>query len=233
MDSVRRRALEKFQVKLGVQFKDLELLNVALTHSSYSKEFEGVPNYERLEFLGDAVLELASSTYLYKNFPKLSEGELTVTRANIVCGSTLSKLSAKLGIGDMLLMNYSEESGGGRHRASNLEDAFESVIGAIYLDCGWEIAKDYVWRQLAPEFENVKTGNFLPNYKSDLQELIQQTGSNTIEYFEISESGPDHMKTFECGVKIDGKVYGKVVGKTKKIAEQVAAGEALKVISGK
>ena len=148
----------------------------------------------------------------------------------MVCGATLSKLSGKLGIGDVLLMSYSEESGGGRKRASNLEDAFEAVIGAIYLDCGWEVAKDYVWRQLAPEFENIKIGNLLPNYKSELQELVQQTGNNVIEYFEISESGPDHMKTFLCGVKINGKIYGKGTGKTKKIAEQVAAGEALKIL---
>lgn len=234
MDSARRRALEKFQVKLGVHFKNLELLDVALTHSSYTKEFEGVPNYERMEFLGDAVLEMASSIYLYQNFKNLSEGELTVTRANIVRGTTLSKLAANLGIGDMLRLSYSEESIGGRERASNLEDAFEAVIAAIYLDAGWEVAKDYVWRQLAPEFENVKVGNFTPNYKSELQELIQhESNGSKIEYIELSSSGPDHMKTFECAVKIDDEILGTGIGKSKKIAEQIAAGEALKILYAK
>ena len=232
IDAARRRALENFQHKLGVKFKNLELLNTALTHASYTKEHEDVPNYERMEFLGDAVLELASSIYLYENFKNLSEGELTVTRANVVRGTTLSKLAANLGVGNMLLLSYSEDSMGGRERSSNLEDAFEAIVAAIYLDQGWEVARDYVWRQLAPAFENVKVGNVLPNYKSELQELIQQNSVNTIEYIEISESGPPHMKTFECAVKIDGRIYGTGVGKSKKLAEQMAAGEALKVLYG-
>ncbi len=231
IDSARRRALENFQAKLGVQFQNLKLLDTALTHSSYTRELEDstLENYERLEFLGDAVLELASSTYLYKNFPNLSEGELTVTRANIVRGTTLSKLAAKLGVGEMLILSYSEDSMGGRARASNLEDAFEAIIGAIYLDSGWEIARDYVLRQLASEFENVKIGNVEPNYKSILQEFIQQQAhANIIEYFEVSESGPPHDKTFECAVTIDGEVYGTGFGKSKKLAEQKAASVALK-----
>lgn len=232
--AARRRSLEKFQEKLGVQFKNLKLLDTALTHSSYTRDLEdsSVENYERLEFLGDAVLELASSTYLYKNFPNLSEGELTVTRANVVRGTTLSKLAAKLGVGEMLILGYSEDSMGGRARASNLEDAFEAIIGAIYLDSGWKNARDYVWRQLASEFENVKIGNVEPNYKSILQEFIQQQArANIVEYFEVSESGPPHDKTFECAVKIDGEVYGSGVGKSKKLAEQAAASVAIKKLN--
>lgn len=234
IDAARRRALERFQVKLGVKFNDIGLLNTALTHASYTHDFEGMADYERMEFLGDAVLELAASTYLYGNFKKLSEGELTVTRANVVRGTTLAKRASSLGIGEMLLLSDSEESSGGRTRTSNLADSFEAIIAAIYLDSGWEAARDYIWRQLAPEFENVKAGNFTPNYKSELQELIQQrelTPENVIEYVELSESGPDHMKIFECAVKIGGKIYGRGVGKSKKIAEQIAAGEALKILN--
>lgn len=229
IDAVRRRALEKFQEKLGVKFKNISLLDTALTHSSYTKEHEGVENYERMEFLGDALLELASSIHLYENFPNLSEGELTVTRANVVCGSTLAKLSKNLGIGKMLRLSEGEEDNNGRERSSNLEDAFESVIAAIYLDQGWEVARDYVWRQLAPEFKNVKIGNVEPNYKSILQEYIQQQAhANIIEYVTLSEEGPPHDRTFECAVKIDGEFYGTGVGKSKQAAEKIAASEALK-----
>lgn len=232
IDAVRRRSLEEFQEKLGVQFKNISLLDTALTHSSYTKEHEGVENFERMEFLGDALLELATSIHLYENFPNLSEGELTVTRANVVCGSTLSKLSDKLGIGRMLLLSESEEVNDGRKRASNLEDAFEAVIAAIFLDQGWEVAREYVWRQLATEFKNVKIGKVEPNYKSELQEYIQGTDHTIkIEYFEISEDGPPHDKTFECGVKLNDEIFGTGVGKSKQAAEKIAASEALKKLN--
>lgn len=232
INSARRRILEKFQEKIGVQFKNISLLDTALTHSSYTKEHEDVENYERMEFLGDALLELASSIYLYENFQNLSEGELTVTRANVVCGSTLSKLAEKLGFGRVLTLSESEEANDGRRRASNLEDAFEAVIAAIYLDQGWETARDYVWRQLAPEFKNVKIGNVEPNFKSELQEYIQGTDHTIkIEYFEISEEGPPHDRTFECGVRLNGEIYGTGVGKSKQAAEKLAASVALKKLN--
>ena len=232
IDAVRRRTLEKFQERLGVQFKNIALLDTALTHSSYTKEHEGVENYERMEFLGDALLGLSSAIYLYENFPDLAEGELTVTRANVVCGATLSRLSKNLGIGRVLLLSESEEANDGRKRASNLEDAFESVIAAIYLDQGWEAARNYVWRQLAPEFKNVKIGNVEPNFKSELQEYIQGTDHTIkIEYFEISEDGPPHDRTFECGVKLNGEIYGTGVGKSKQAAEKIAASVALKKLN--
>ena len=232
IDAARRRTLEKFQERLGVQFKNIALLDTALTHSSYTKEHEGVENYERMEFLGDALLGLSSAIYLYENFPDLAEGELTVTRANVVCGATLSRLSKNLGIGRVLLLSESEEANDGRKRASNLEDAFESVIAAIYLDQGWEAARNYVWRQLAPEFKNVKIGNVEPNFKSELQEYIQGTDHTIkIEYFEISEDGPPHDRTFECGVKLNGEIYGTGVGKSKQAAEKIAASVALKKLN--
>ncbi len=234
LSAPRRRELKKLEEKLGVKFNHLEQLNAALTHTSYANESNRqMENNERLEFLGDAVLELASSTYLYENFPELSEGQLTKTRASIVCQATLSKLGNKLGLGKMLLLGHGEEASGGRVRISNLEDTFEAIIGAIYLDLGWEVAKDYVIRQLAPEFQNAKIGENLKDFKTILQEIIQRDPTKKIEYVELANSGPDHMKTFECAAKIDGKIYGKGKGKSKKIAEQVAAEKTLAMLADK
>ncbi len=225
----RRRELAQLEKKLGVEFNDIAHLNAALIHTSYANEAgRQSDSNERLEFLGDAVLELASSTYLYKNFKNLSEGELTKTRASIVCQTTLAKLSKNLGLGKMLLLGRGEEISGGRERISILEDTFEAIIGAIYLDLGWEVAKDYIIRQLAPEFANARVGENLKDYKSLLQEFIQREPNKKVEYIELGSSGPDHMKIFEYAAKIDGKIYGKGKGKTKKFAEQVAAHETLK-----
>lgn len=233
MPAARRRQLQKLAKKLGVEFSKIELLHVALTHKSYAKDIEleterRIAHNERLEFLGDAVLELASSTYLYNKFNNLSEGELTKTRAAIVCGPTLAKLAGNLGLGKLLLLSFGENAAGGQVRPSNLEDAFEAVIGAIYLDKGWEVAKDYVWRQLAGEFENVKLGKILIDFKSVLQEYMQQKNGSKPEYIEISMSGPPHDRRFESAVKLDGEVYGTGKGKSKQLAEKMAAEVALK-----
>ncbi len=227
----RRNELLKFSKKLGVEFKDLNFLNTALTHTSYANEKERqMDDNERLEFLGDAVLELASSTYLYNNFKSLSEGELTKTRASIVCQDTLAKLAKKLELGDLLLLGNGEESNGGRERTSILEDAFEAIIGAIYLDQGWVIALDYVIRQLAPEFESARIGNYRRDYKTVLQEIVQQNPLRKITYVELSVNGPDHMRLYEYAVDIDGKIYGSGNGRSKKIAEQMAAKKTLELI---
>ena len=231
LSAPRRRELKKLEQKIGVNFNNIENLNAALIHTSYANESNRqLESNERLEFLGDAVLELASSTYLYENFPELSEGELTKMRASIVCSTTLAKLADKLGLGKLLLLGRGEETSGGRYRTSNLEDTFESIIGAIYLDSGWEIAKSYVIRQLEPEFKNVKVGKNLKDFKTTLQEFLQRDSTKIFEYVELGSSGPDHMKTFESAVKIDGKIYGKGSGKSKKIAEQVAAEKTLKML---
>ena len=234
LTATRRRELQKLEEKLGVKFNHIEKLNAALTHTSYANESgRQIENNERLEFLGDAVLELASSTYLYENFPELSEGQLTKTRASIVCSTTLAKLGNKIGLGKMLLLGHGEEASGGRERTSNLEDTFEAVIGAVYLDLGWEVAKDYVIRQLAPEFQKAKIGQNLKDFKTTLQEVVQRDPTKKIEYVELGTSGPDHMKIFECAVKIDGTIFGKGKGKSKKIAEQVAAEKTLAMLAGK
>ena len=225
----RRADLEKFaEEKLGVKFSHIETLHVALTHKSYANEFEPRIKYnERLEFLGDAVLGLATATYLFKHFTHLKEGELTKTRSGIVRQSTLTRVAKEINLGDLLLLGPSELMLG-RDRDSNLEDALEAVIGAIYFDKGWEAARDYVFRQFTPEFERVKVTGIPKDYKSKLQEIIQGNPPLKLSYAELGADGPDHDRTFKAAALIDGKIYGRGVGRSKKAAEQEAARVALK-----
>ena len=232
ISAARLKELKKLERKLGLNFRKIENLNAAFFHTSYANEScRQIESNERLEFLGDAVLELAASDYLYKNFPRLSEGQLTKTRASIVCSATLSRLANNLGLGELLLLGRGELASGGRERISNLEDTFETVIGAIYIDSGWSVAKDYVERQLAPEFQNAKIGKNLKDYKTMLQEFVQRKPEGKVEYIELGSSGPDHMKIFETAVSINGKIYGKGEGKSKKISEQVAAEKTLEMLN--
>ena len=226
--AARKGELLALAQRLGVTFHDIGLLHTALIHTSYANEAQGrVAHNERLEFLGDAVLELASSTYLYTHFPSLPEGELTKTRASIVCSAALAKIAARLGLGEYLLLGHGEEMSGGRARTTNLEDAFEAVLGAIYLDQGWETARDYALRQLAPEFDQVRHGENLQDYKTLLQELVQKTPGSTIAYELLEATGPDHAKHYRYAVVIDGKTCGEGEGSSKKEAEQQAARMAL------
>ena len=226
--AARKGGLLALAQRLGVTFHDIGLLHTALIHTSYANEAQGrVAHNERLEFLGDAVLELASSTYLYTHFPTLPEGELTKTRASIVCSAALAKIAARLGLGEYLLLGHGEEMSGGRARTTNLEDAFEAVLGAIYLDQGWETARDYALRQLAPEFDQVRHGENLQDYKTLLQELVQKTPGSTIAYELLEATGPDHAKHYRYAVVIDGKTCGEGEGSSKKEAEQQAARMAL------
>lgn len=226
--AARKGELLALAQRLGVTFHDIGLLHTALVHTSYANEAQGrVPHNERLEFLGDAVLELASSTYLYTHFPSLPEGELTKTRASIVCSAALAKIAARLGLGEYLLLGHGEEMSGGRARTTNLEDAFEAVLGAIYLDQGWETARDYALRQLAPEFDQVRHGENLQDYKTLLQELVQKTPGSTIAYELLEATGPDHAKHYRYAVVINGKTCGEGEGSSKKEAEQQAARMAL------
>lgn len=226
--AARKGELFALAQRLGVTFHDIGLLHTALVHTSYANEAQGrVAHNERLEFLGDAVLELASSTYLYTHFPSLPEGELTKTRASIVCSAALAKIAARLGLGEYLLLGHGEEMSGGRARTTNLEDAFEAVLGAIYLDQGWETARDYALRQLAPEFDQVRHGENLQDYKTLLQELVQKTPGSTIAYELLEATGPDHAKHYRYAVVINGKTCGEGEGSSKKEAEQQAARMAL------
>ena len=226
--AARKGELLALAQRLGVTFHDIGLLHTALVHTSYANEAQGrVAHNERLEFLGDAVLELASSTYLYTHFPSLPEGELTKTRASIVCSAALAKIAARLGLGEYLLLGHGEEMSGGRARTTNLEDAFEAVLGAIYLDQGWEAARDDALRQLAPEFDQVRHGENLQDYKTLLQELVQKTPGSTIAYELLEATGPDHAKHYRYAVVINGKTCGEGEGSSKKEAEQQAARMAL------
>ncbi|MBQ6006318.1 MAG: ribonuclease III [Selenomonadaceae bacterium] len=223
----RREDLEAFAASIGVKFSHIETLHVALTHKSYANEFEPRIKYnERLEFLGDAVLGLATATYLFKHFTHLKEGELTKTRSGIVRQSTLTRVADEINLGDYLLLGPTELLYG-RGRDSNLEDAMEAVIGAIYLDRGWEVARDYIFRQFANEFEHVKITGIPKDYKSKLQEIIQSNPPAKLSYAELNAIGPDHDRTFEAAALIDGKIFGRGVGRSKKAAEQEAARMAL------
>lgn len=225
----RREELTALAEALGVKFQRLELLDQALTHTSFANESKRkIDHNERLEFLGDAVLELASSTYLYRHFSRLPEGELTKIRASIVRSETLARLARDLKLGEHLLLGRGEEMGGGRDRQTNLEDAFEAVIGAIYEDQGWETAQDYVERQLAQEFlQASRVGEIMTDYKTTFQELVHRDPEKVITYEEVGESGPAHEKTFTSRVLVDGKAYGEGSGRSKKAAEQQAARAAL------
>ena len=223
----RRQKLLHLAADLGVKFNDISLLNQALTHTSYANESkEHIQHNERLEFLGDAVLELASSTYLFCNFPQMPEGEMTKARASVVCEMSLAKLSVQLNVGDYLLLGKGERQSGGSQRPSILADAFESIIGAIYLDQGWQAAHDYIIDKLHEDFIAVKHGYNLKDYKTILQEVVQAQGRH-VEYKLVSESGPDHAKVFEFIAVVNGSEDGRGSGSTKKEAEQHAAYQAL------
>lgn len=227
----RRLQLRKLEERLGVQFSNLQLLNTALTHTSYANESrQSITHNERLEFLGDAVLELASSTFIFQHFAKMPEGEMTKARAAIVCENSLSKLAQKLDVGRYLLLGKGEDMNGGRKRPSILADAFESIIGAIYLDQGWKIAYEYVIHQLHDEFIAVEEGHTWQDYKSILQEIVQEQG-NTVHYEQLSESGPAHDRIFEFNVVVNNRVCGTGRGRSKKDAEQQAAYKALQAMN--
>ena len=228
MEDERLAQLMHLSAEMGVSFNDFALLDEALTHPSYTNEAKDtIPHNERLEFLGDAVLELASSTYLYARFPDCSEGELTKMRASLVQSDTLARLARSLDLGSCLRLGRGEFHTGGADRQNNLENAFEAVIGAVYLDAGWETAKEYVARQLSREADHIKKAQVVHDYKTTLQEHIQQRRNKGIVYELIAESGPDHDKRFTMRVLVDNQPIGEGAGRSKKEAEQQAAAAAL------
>ncbi|GHU43363.1 ribonuclease 3 [Clostridia bacterium] len=220
--------LEMFQERIGYRFRDTGLLIHALTHSSYTNEKHKDKRYcnERLEFLGDAVLELASSDALYRKYPTYHEGQLTRLRAALVCESALVSYSKPLDIGQFLLMGKGEEKNGGRMRDSILSDALEAVIGAIYLDGGFANAKEFVDRML---LSDIKKQELFFDSKTILQELIQggEIKKGELSYHLVGEAGPDHDKRFISEVHLSGKPIGSGEGRSKKAAEQEAAYQAL------
>ncbi len=223
-----------FEQKIQYTFNDKELLNKALTHSSFCREHgtEGKNNNERLEFLGDAFFDAIISVELYKLLEKVDEGKLTKTRALIVCEKSLAQVARRLDIGEYLNMGKGEEHSGGRHRESILADAVEAVVGAIYLDGGYEEAFRFVSREFAQTVEDALAGRLFTDYKTKVQEVLQKRGKKvTISYHLDREEGPDHDKTFYVHLTCNGKVLGKGCGKSKKEAEQNAAKETFRLLS--
>lgn len=232
LNAKRRKSLLEFAEKLHIRFRNLLLLNQAMTHSSYANEMashfhQKCEHNERLEFLGDAVLELATSTYLYAHFPEMPEGGLTKARSSVVCESALYRRALEVDLGKYLLLGKGERSSSGEQRPSVLADAFEAVIGALYLDQGWIVARDYVLNQLHDELLEIDVGLNIKDFKTTLQEIIQRHPGQKISYELLSASGPDHAKTFKVVVQINGLARGFGIGRTKKAAQQMAAKQAI------
>ena len=216
--------ITEFESVIGYEFKDKELLKIALTHSSYANENKMPLNNERLEFLGDSVLGFVTAEYLFSQFKGRPEGELTKLRAAVVCEKSLFRFAEKISLGEHIFMGKGEEHSGGRNRPSIVSDAFEAVIAAMYIDGGIDAVRPYILGFIK---DAVKCEASFKDNKSLLQEEIQKNKGNTLVYEEISESGPDHEKIFTFVVKLNGKVIGQGEGKSKKEAEQAAAGDAL------
>ena len=219
--------IKDLEVAIGYRFQNIQLLQNALTHSSYANErwHNSLLSNERLEFLGDSVLGMLVAEYLYHNFPNRPEGELTRMRADMVCEQTLAAAANRIGLGSHLLLGHGEEQGGGRHRNSILADAMESVIAACFLDGGIEAALKVVQQFILVEVPVTKLHN--ADYKTKLQELVQQKKNQVLSYAMVGESGPDHDKKFEVEVSLNGQVIGSGIGSSKKRAEQAAAHSAL------
>ncbi|MBU5677390.1 ribonuclease III [Alkaliphilus sp. MSJ-5] len=233
LDTSRLAQIKEFQKIIGYKFNEITVINEALTHSSYANESRNryIHNNERLEFLGDSVLSIVVSEYIYLKYNTLPEGELTKVRANVVCEPSLAHQAKKIKLGKYLLLGKGEEVTGGRDRVSILADAFEAVIGALYLDGGIEIARKFILNMLAHSIELASTGSLFRDYKTDLQELLQRKYDDKISYKVVNETGPDHNKTFGIEVILGDRVLGAGEGKSKKEAEQMAAKKALEKVN--
>ena len=218
--------MENLQKRIGYHFKNIALLKRALTHSSYMNEQKINKNgdYERLEFLGDAVLELVSSEFLFHEHPEVPEGELTKMRASMVCEPSLAFCARDIELGSFILLGKGEENTGGRERDSIISDVMEAVTGAIYLDGGMEPAKAFIHRFILSDLEDKQ---LFYDSKSNLQELIQGKLKKEFQYELLEESGPEHNKLFKVAVRMEDEVLGEGEGRTKKAAEQQAAYKAL------
>ena len=226
ISDVIRESIRAFEEKIGYEFMDKSYIQTALTHSSFANEHKEFNYNERLEFLGDSVLGLVVSDYLFRARNDLPEGKLTRLRANVVCEESLSAVARKINLGDHLFLGKGEKASGGSDRDSILADATEAVIAAIYLDGGFDQAKDFILSNLRDTIAKNIDGNIFRDYKTILQEIIQ--GNNgKISYKLVGESGPDHNKEFEMQVKCGQETIGIGKGKNKKEAEKEAARDAL------
>ena len=218
--------LEKLENDIGYQFKNIKLLEKALTHTSYAYE-KKVESNEKLEFLGDSILEFVSSEYIYENYSNLKEGEMTKVRASVVCEKSLYSIAKKHNFSDFLNLGKSEKVSQSEVRPAIMADSVEAVIAAIFLDGGIEPAKKFILSNLSESIEVSTKHIGQKDYKTVLQEILQKNGNAKIEYKIIKESGPDHDKTFFAEVKCNGKILAGGDGKSKKLAEMQAAKKAL------
>ena len=220
------KKLKELEQKIGYRFRNFSFLEQAMMHSSYTNEhrMEKYRCNERLEFLGDAVLELISSEFLFRQSPKVPEGELTKTRASMVCEQSLAMCARDIDLGSYLLLGKGEEVTGGRFRDSVTSDALEALIGAIYLDGGFTNAKEFIHHFILTDLEDKK---LFYDSKTILQEIVQANMTGNVSYELIDEQGPDHNKIFEVEARIGGKAWGRGKGSSKKSAEQQAAYEAI------
>lgn len=220
--------MDKLEEKLKYSFSNKNLLGIALTHSSYANENKsgGLKSNERLEFLGDSVLGMVVAEHLYKNYPELPEGRMTRLRAELVCEQSLVRVARELDLGRYIQLGRGEEHSGGRQRQSILADCVEAVIAALYLDGGMSTARTFIVGSILPEMEGeaVRLGS---DYKTMLQERVQQKSGQVLSYELINESGPDHVKIFTVRVLLNSEPIGEGTGRTKKEAEQFAARHAL------
>ncbi len=223
--------LEKLENKIEYHFQNITLLETAVTHTSYANEHrrEKAANNERLEFLGDAVLEVISSEYLFHKYPKKQEGELSKIRASMVCEPSLAKCARDLELPSFLRLGKGEEQMGGRSKESITSDATEAVIGAIYLDGGFDEAKKFVMNHILLDLQEE---DLFKDAKTRLQEIIQEK-NRKVEYVLLSEEGPDHDKRFSAAAQVDGRQIGTGTGRTKKAAEQAAARAAISAMKKK
>ena len=223
------KKLKALENRIGYEFRNRNLLILALTHSSYAneKKLGKAGCNERLEFLGDAVLELISSDFLYKKFTQIPEGELTKKRASLVCEPSLAYCAREFGLPQFLLLGKGEDMTGGRNRDSIVSDATEALLGAIYLDGGFANAKEFVLNFILNDIEHKQ---LFYDSKTILQEIVQENGTQPVEYILTKEEGPDHNKNFTVEARVNGKVMGQGSGHTKKAAEQAAAYQAIRVL---
>lgn len=221
--------MDSIEKKIGYKFNNRDLLFEALTHSSFANEKHNkFKCNERLEFLGDAVLSLISAQFLFENYPDTPEGELSKIRSSLVCTDSLAKFAHQIHLGDYIFLGKGEAMSGGADRSSLLEDAFEALTAAIYLDGGMECAKSFVLKFLEEYVEEYRSTT--TDYKTTLQEIIQKNHDQILTYALVGESGPDHNKVFEAEVRLNSNVIGRGKGKSKKGAERAAAKEALRLM---
>ena len=220
------KSIERLEKDLGYEFEDKKLIIEALTHKSYKQPYDN----ERLEFLGDAVLDLVVGEYLFKKFKNSDEGNLSKIRASLVNETGFDKLARALRLGDYILLSNAEENNGGREKSSLLSNAFEAIMGAVYLEAGLEKVDEIAIGLIEKNYKEISLASLFRDFKTTLQELTQAQFGITPEYRVLASRGPDHKKEFEVGVFIEGKEYARASGKSKKIAQQEAAKEAVNVL---